>query len=405
MLRLYPHQAKIFKYDPRIRIVPKGRRAGLTHGGAIYIYLAALKGIYKNILWGDTIHSNTRRYIERFFMPNLKSLPKDLWHWDRSMNQIRICETLIDFRSADNPYNWEGFSYDFVFLNEAGIILKNPYIWQNAVQPMLLDTKGTAVIAGTPKGKNFFHTLAQKATDPLNDRYVLHRVTGYDNPLLSVDDLDALKEDYPDDIKRQEIFGEFIDSAGSVFRNARECATVSTEEPLIGMRYFMGVDLARKEDFTVIKVLRQDKSTGKAVEVYSDRFNNKNWDVQLAIIVKVAKKYNNATLLVDATGVGDAIFQSLVSAGLKVKPFMFSNSSKLSIVQSLIIAFETKAIAIIDDDVTLGELSAYEYEITTSGNLKFGVQNYHDDTVMALALAYECVKHHKHSIYVGVQEY
>jgi hypothetical protein len=32
--------------------------------------------------------------------------------------------SVIDFGSAERPENLEGFSYDFVVLNEAGIILK-----------------------------------------------------------------------------------------------------------------------------------------------------------------------------------------------------------------------------------------------------------------------------------------
>ena len=38
-----------------------------------------------------------------------------------------------DFRSVDRPENIEGFGYDKAFLNEAGIILRDEYLWYNAI--------------------------------------------------------------------------------------------------------------------------------------------------------------------------------------------------------------------------------------------------------------------------------
>ena len=52
-------------------------------------------------------------------------MPKSMWKYRANRNDIKIGNTVCDFRSADKPENIEGFGYALVILNEAGIILKN----------------------------------------------------------------------------------------------------------------------------------------------------------------------------------------------------------------------------------------------------------------------------------------
>lgn len=396
-LALFPKQAEIFKHRHAIRIVRKGRRAGFTHGAAIYMTLMALTGGYKRMLWGDTIYGNIKRYIQLFFVEHLKHYPKRVWHWDKSANTLRIENTIIDFRSADNPYNWEGFSYDFVYINEAGIVLRDDYIWQNAVLPMLLDHDGTAVVAGTPKGKNFFYELYKKAIDPLNERYVGYVATAYDNPLIKKKNIDDLAADLPEMIRAQEIFGEFVDNSGTVFTNVSNRVGAYPAEPEPYGMYYIGVDVAQKDDFTVIKVI-----DANGTEVYSERFNKLPYPEQTRRIKRIADKYNNAFVTIDVTGVGAPIYDSLESEDVNVAPFTFTNKSKLHIIQNLVMAFEKEEITLIDDPVTINELTNFEFEITVSGNMKLGVQkNIHDDCVIALALAWYSKNYTPNISYAG----
>ncbi len=149
----------------RYRIFPKGRRLGVTRGAAHACIEWMLEG--KAVLWGDTVNSNIRRYVERYFLPALKTdgVP---YKWNIIEKLIRVGGGYTDFRSADNPETWEGFGYDVIFLNEAGIILQGEngqYLYRNAVLPMMLDNPNSQLIAaGAPKGKqNLFYELYQRA--------------------------------------------------------------------------------------------------------------------------------------------------------------------------------------------------------------------------------------------------
>src|SRR6188472_3936960 len=99
-------------------IVSKGRRFGLTRGAAQAFIEYALDGITP-LLWGDTINGNIDRYFDRYFLPVLKKLGSDYFQWHQQRRELKILDSVIDFRSSDRPENWEGFGYKKIFLNEA----------------------------------------------------------------------------------------------------------------------------------------------------------------------------------------------------------------------------------------------------------------------------------------------
>lgn len=212
-----------FQTSSKFLVVTKGRRFGATHGAAHAFIEFCLEG--KKLLWGDTINSNIDRYVQRYFEPVLKSssIP---YNWSSQKKELRILNGHIDFRSADRPENWEGFGYDLIFLNEAGIILRDPYLYTNAVLPMLMDYPDSRLIAaGVPKGKtgkngkqHVFYKMKLSA-DMGVEGYEHLAFSSYDNPKLNSNDVKILE----DEIKRmnpkmvdQEIYGLFVDGAGGL---------------------------------------------------------------------------------------------------------------------------------------------------------------------------------------------
>lgn len=214
----WPSQDEIF-YDPaKFKIVPKGRRYGLTRGAANFLILSGLQGRFQYVLWGDTILRNIEIYVDTYFLPHLKKLPANYWSWNKMAKKMIIGKMTIHFRSADNTENWEGYRYDFVFLNEAGIILKNAFLWNRAVQPMMLDNpNSSAVIGGVPRGRNLFYELYEKSINPDYPNYKCFRRTTFDNPFLKEADIQELMADYSPQMIRQEIYGEFVDFAAQSF--------------------------------------------------------------------------------------------------------------------------------------------------------------------------------------------
>jgi hypothetical protein len=230
--RITPEQDQIFENcTAKYNMIPKGRRVGLTHG----LSFLALETLIKNggpILWGDTINANIDRYFQRYFLPELNKIGKEYYIWNQQKRELRTANTLTldpssekasicDFRSSDIPENWEGFGYRLIIINEAGIILKNEYLYKNAILPMLLDYPDSRLIAGgVPKGKTTkngaehpFYSLCKKANEG-NKNYKIFTFSSYASAVASKADIDALVEDlggHNHPIVRQEIYGEFID--------------------------------------------------------------------------------------------------------------------------------------------------------------------------------------------------
>jgi hypothetical protein len=203
-------QSKIlFESTKRRRLITKGRRLGLTRGVAQAATEWLIDGTYTRMLWGDTVAGNIDRYVDRYFRPAAGELIKSgMWNWRKTDRILEIGQGTIDFRSADKPENWEGFGYDLVFLNEAGIILRTSYLWENAVQPMLLDNPDSvAIIGGTPKGLNYFYDLYKSVkNDPA---WQVMNFSTYANPFLPKKEIENLEASYSSERADQEIYGRF----------------------------------------------------------------------------------------------------------------------------------------------------------------------------------------------------
>ena len=229
-LEFHDKQREIFfDSNARYKVIAKGRRFGLTKGFANYVIANMINDVTP-ILWVDTIYGNIERYVERYFIPELKQLPANSWRWRQVKNDLRIKDSVCDFRSADRPENLEGFGYRIIILNEAGIILKNRRLWEESIAPMVLDYKAKVLIGGTPKGKklkrnheeHLFYELYKRGSEQLavgslqstvgKSNWKSFNYSSYDNPLLEAEEIDRLAKEIPLQLRKQEIYAEFIDS-------------------------------------------------------------------------------------------------------------------------------------------------------------------------------------------------
>lgn len=230
MIQLFRWQLEVFyNTTTKFNIIPAGRRSGKTQGAERCAVINTAKG--DKILWVDTINSNIDRYYERYFLPDIKANELD-YSWNAQKKILKIESGYIDFRSADRPESIEGFGYDKIYLNEAGIILNNDYLFINSILPMLIDYEDSQLFAfGTPKGKvnkkgedHRFWILWQKvlAKDP---NYTGRQLSTYDNPILSKDNIKELEEEIgkiSGEAVEQEIGGKFIDASEDKVFNYNE---------------------------------------------------------------------------------------------------------------------------------------------------------------------------------------
>jgi len=294
-------QAEIFfESTARRRIITKGRRLGFTRGASqAFIEFMLEKPV--SCLWGDTVNGNIDRYIERYWNPILKQLPRNLWDYKKVEKKMFIGNSFCDFRSADNPENWEGFGYDYILLNEAGIILRNPYLYENAVRPMLLDSPESILIAGgTPKGKTppIFYDLYRNEEAGVKG-FQSFQYSTYDNPYLDQEEIDDLVDEMSDAVVAQEIYGQFSDTTefqfieGDIVEEAikRECHdSLADKETKV-----MGVDIAGSGANASVIYKRQGRSTAGII-----RKKGIKGDVLVNLIANEINEWQPDAVFIDA---------------------------------------------------------------------------------------------------------
>lgn len=272
-----------------------------------------------------------------------------------------------------------------VIVDEAAYVPDS--VMQEAVTPLLADYDGQLIEVSTPGGRNHFWHTFQRGQDELQPRYRSFRFPTSENPYIPSGYLQAEKESKPERVFQQEYLAQFLEEDGTVFRRvaaAVDKGRTQNEAVRPGVRYRLGVDLARVEDFTVLVVT--DVLSGR--QVYFERFNQISWERQIASIESACSAYNRAEIVLDSTGIGDPIFEAIRKKGLPVTPFIFTNHSKEALIDNLAMEIEQRLVSLMDIDVQTNELLAYQYEITPSRNVRMNAPSgMHDDCVIALALS------------------
>lgn len=369
-----------YKDTRPIIFIKAGRRTGKTKNFVTWeiqeLDQVKTDGQLKRGLWIDTTQSNIDKYVDRYFKPTLTRMN----YWDScKWNQQKKILTLwngntIDFGSSERPELLEGFGYDVAVINEAGIVLKKARLWDNTIYPMIKHAKVRGI--GTPKGKNKFESLYRQ--------YPHYSFSAYDSPFWTKEEIEEAKRTMTQEAFRQEILAEFIEGAGAVFRNINDnIGGTLLLDPIDGKRYVLAADLAKHSDFTVIMI--GDTETRQVV--YHDRFNQIDWGLQKSRIISAYKKFKCSSGVIDATGVGDGIFDDLTSAGLNLEGFKFTATTKQELVSNLSVAMDNKTIHYPKIETLIDELEMYAYEQRANGTFSYSApEGFHDDEVMAIAL-------------------
>lgn len=380
-ISLLPKQADIFNDDHRFKIVAAGRRFGKTQLAAYTLALHALQE-KDSIGWIVSPTFPQSMIMWRMIKKIIKN--KDLAKYVKSIKEgekyIELANgSTIWAKSGDLPDNLRGEGLTYVVLDEAAMIKEE--VWFNVVRPALADKKGKAILISTPKGKNWFYQMFLRGLD--DPDYKSFQFTSYENTTIPEEEWVGITKELPELIYRQEIMAEFIEGGGVVFRNVENVLTSELKDAQAGVSYIMGVDLAKYEDFTVISVAEVD--TRKLV--YLHRFNQIDWNYQKDYIKQISQQYNGCICYIDSTGLGDPVAEDLMKNNVPIVPVRITSLSKSQLIQNLQLMIENKQIELLNDPELRKEFGAFAYELSPSGNLRYGAPSgFHDDIVISIAL-------------------
>ena len=292
---------------------------------------------------------------------------------------------VLEFWSLDNPDSARGRKYRRIVVDEAALIPNLFNVWNFSLRPMLVDYTGDAFFLSTPRGLNGFWQLWQLGQDERNHEWRSWKMPTTANPHIPASEVEAMRLTMPERVFAQEVLADFIDDAGGVFRRVREAATAKGRRETLNNTYVMGVDWGKHNDFTVITTIDIDQME----MVQMDRFNQIDYAVQVGRLKAICEHWKPIAVVVERNSIGEPLIENLIRDGLPVQPFTTTNASKAQIIDGLALAFERNQLRILDDEVLINELLAYDMERLPSGLLRYGAPDgFHDDCVVSLALAY-----------------
>ena len=375
-------QAYVHASTADIRVVMAGRQSGKTMTGVAEIAEWAMLSSGQIYWW----LAPSYKVKDKPWRDLKAHIPKELVA-KTNETELRIDlknGSSIWIKSADAPESLVSEKLHGLVGDEAGQWKSE--VWYMGLLPMFNTTKLKALFIGTPRGRNWFYELWLRGRSnegkPVAYEGVTYQSfhwTSYDSPYRNLAVLAEARRSSPQDIFAQEFLAEPIENARGVFRNIRAAIRGNAAAPTDVN--WLGVDLARKHDFSCYIGLNTRKET------FHVERSQEDWPLQVQRIAALAFKTNSRSI-VDATGEGDPIAQFLKNAGVAVEEVVLSGTKKKMVIDALRLAFETGAITIPDDPDLIDELESYEYEVLPSGELRYSAPDgKHDDMVIALGLA------------------
>jgi hypothetical protein len=284
----------------------------------------------------------------------------------------------IYFRSAEKPETIRGLSIDYAFLDESQDISDDAF--NKAILPTLTAKGKKCLVAGTPKSKNWFYTYFQRGSEK---NYNSYTAPSSISPYVSEEFLKEQKESLPPAIFNQEFEAQWQEGDGEVFTNIDGVCILdswlSTRD-----RTYGGLDIGTKQDYTVLTILDRD---GRTVHMWRER--GLEYSQIVDKVVYLCKQYKTS-LMIEANGIGDPVYEMIRKKYRDVKPFITTNTSKENIIRRLISDIADSNIELPSPNLfqpLYQELQMFQYKYLPSGKVSYeAMSGFHDDTVLSLAI-------------------
>jgi|YNPMSStandDraft_2_1061718.scaffolds.fasta_scaffold04116_7 hypothetical protein len=392
---LHATQREVYDDDARYKVLACGRRWGKDTLLDRVMLLAMLRGQNIALLLPRDIDADKVRERHRQILYDLEATKIIKWHKMPPRVTSTFNDGTIRYYTVKNHESIRGSSLDWFICNEAGEVsqmvdLGN--VWEKTVRPALLDRRGRAYFAGTPKGLTTFYVIYQRGVDGI-EGWRAWRYSTYENPFISKDEIEQMiqQERMSQKAVQQEIHAMFIETGGSVFSNLEQVCILQPREPreIPARSVVVGIDVGGGVDYTAMSVM--SSATTPTAEYHLYRWRSAAVKKTLASIVEIINQWQPAEVVIETNAIGEYYYQELLVqlSGVPVTPFLTNSATKSEIIATLRYGLETKRLLLTNDETGMAELSSYEQKRRESGHVSYGApKNLHDDTVMARALAY-----------------
>lgn len=366
---LHPAQTEIHDHPARFKIVAAGRRFGKTVFSVIRCYEEALAHVNRagvtldsssEVIYVGIDREQAKRNAWPYFLQFAYEIEAATGLKLRILEKTSMVElppelggTRIRLLGMDDPDAARGMKLRFAVLDEYADM--PPRVWPEIIRPALMDVKGGALFIGTPKGRNHFYELIERALADLeeegeNSQWAVFNYSSNDNTLLDPDELRGMVKEYTngsEDLYEQEIAAKFIASSGQLFD--QDDFKIIDRMPETTMDAFLAVDLAgfasdpdrknekRRLDDTAIAIVKVDLQG----RWYVAQIQHGQWDVRETAyrIVKAAKDHQIPIIGIEKGALMNAVepymreYMARYNRWFEIKPLTHGNQKKYDRVQ------------------------------------------------------------------------
>lgn len=416
------YQTRWIKDNSRLKLMEKARQIGLSWGTS-YADARACSIVKQDIWVTSRDELQAQLYLQ------------DCLHWASILHSAAklLGQQVFDERKKKAAYVLEFANGSHIYsmssnadaqagkrgsrrLDEYALHPHQRHLWSIAY-PGITWGGNLAVISTHRGNRTHFNQLVQEAREGGNPKKIsLHRVTLQD--ALDQGFLKKLKSKLPPDDERQEMdeaaYFDYIRSGCAdeeSFLQEYMCVPADDETAFITYElldgctmspaevwetdidpegeYFMGVDIGRHHDLTVIFLLERSGElliTRRMIELKGCPFAE-----QARVIDEYAALPWVRRVCMDATGIGMQLAEERKAKhGAKVEPVMFTNGVKEDLATTLKRAMEDRAVRIPHNPQLSADMRSIRKETTSAGNVRYAGErnsNGHADRFWALALA------------------
>jgi len=299
---------------------------------------------------------------------------------------LRIGDHVVWARSGHVGRSLRGQGATHIVVDEAAYVPEE--LITEIALPMLATTHGRLTLLSTPFGKNHFWRLFRRGADG-QENFWSRTAPSWESPYVNADFLALQEELISERAYAVEYGAEFMDSAGAVFLTEElEAATMRTLPELEVDSVCIGVDFGKYDDYSAVVVVQGNRDGANVI--HCEKHRRENWEVLVQRIADVVNRYPTARVICDETGTGDAVMALLRPQMPKhrLEGLVFTPATKTGLIDSLSMMFNRRTIRMNPNLDLLRELQHFEVTHRASGHLRMeAVAGYHDDLVIALALA------------------
>lgn len=297
----------------------------------------------------------------------------------------------IFFKSAEQKDGLRGYTVTGIYVvDEAAFISDEVFFetlaWVNVSQ-------APVVLCSTPKHKTGFffkYYMLGLSNEP---NIFSYNWSEFDtSALLPAEKLAEYQRNMPESQFKTEFLGEFLDNEGGVFG---DFGKIISNEYNPNLNCYMGIDwgTGQGQDETAIAIFNSDR---QMIGLY--HFSDKDETATVNYIIELMKQYKPLKCQVETNSIGSVFYglldKAIKSAGLPVMLLRFTttNESKERLINNFQVAMQNDDVTILDNQTLRIQMDMYEMKVSPNGKRTYNAASgYHDDCIIAMLLAFNCI--------------